>query len=235
MGEQFGRFTTDRQHAFHAGLNGAFLIPIDRFFLVRQRQLRLQGCAHALGSRPGFTGQRHKPVNQCQVRNPLGQRACEQHRNDRTQRVPQQGKALPAELLGDLQHVKYVVGQGIGGTCRAMIGVAMPGQIQRDDPQTFQMRGQPGKTVGVVEPAVQRADRLAIFRAEQMGRQLDVPKVQAHFLDRQSHAPARCRCRASQRANSDLSNCAVSSGRSSGNMCPPGMDRYSPSRMRRAR
>ncbi|MDT4862781.1 hypothetical protein FQZ97_974530 [compost metagenome] len=147
--------------------------------------------------------------------------------------MPKQGEALPAELLRHLQHVMNVIPDCIAGPGRPVIGVTVPGEIQCDDAQPRQLRRQPGETRGVVQPAVQGDHRLAVWRAIQMRRQLDMRQAQAHFLEQRTHADSSLSGWPAQRLNNDLSSSAVSCGRSRGNMCPPGSVRYSPFAIRR--
>ncbi|MOA48399.1 hypothetical protein D3C78_1711370 [compost metagenome] len=105
--------------------------------------------------------------------------------------------------------------------------MTVTGHVQRDDAQAFEFGGQSGKAVGVVQPAMQGNDRQTVFRTEQVRRQFDVRQAQANFFDGVAHAQSCCR-RPSQRWNRPLSICAVSRGRSSGNMWPPGMVNDSP-------
>ncbi len=129
--------------------------------------------------------------------------------------MAQQGETLPTQLLGHPQHIMGVVGQGIAGAKRPVLGVTMPGQVQGDDAQAFQLRRQAGEAVGVVQPAMQGDYRQSVIRAEQVRRQFDMAQAQADFLDLRAHAWL-------QRSNRPLIRLAVSVGRSSGNMCPPG-------------
>ena len=106
-----------------------------RFALVPMGQLRLKGLAHVLGRvNVGATAQ-DDAVDQGQPGNPLGERARDDHRDNRAKRMPQQGKLLPAQLLGDTQHVKRVIGQRITRPTRAVIRVAMTGEIHCHDTQ----------------------------------------------------------------------------------------------------
>ncbi|MNV97094.1 hypothetical protein D3C71_1921760 [compost metagenome] len=104
--------------------------------------------------------------------------------------MTEQGEALPTELFGHLQDVMHVIPDRITGARGTVIGMAMTGEIQGDDAQPRQLGRQPGETRGIVQPTVQGDHRLAICRAIQVGRQLDMRQAQAHFLERQLHADA---------------------------------------------
>ncbi|MNG06287.1 hypothetical protein D3C84_895160 [compost metagenome] len=150
--------------------------------------MRLQGHAHALGSIFAFVCRRNDAVDQGQVRNPLRQRPGDDQRSDRPHGVPHQRKTLQAQLFGDLQHIMGVVPHRVAGTRRAMPGMTVTGHVQRDDAQPFELRRQPGKAVGVVQPAVQGNHRQTVFGAEQVRRQLNVRQAQADFFDGMVHA-----------------------------------------------
>ncbi len=60
-----------------------------------------------------------------------------------------------------------------------------------------------------------------------MRGQFDVRQADAYFLDLQAHAERSSVAR-DQRSNTPFSSSAVSRGRSSGNMWPPGSDMNSP-------
>ena len=72
-------------------------------------------------------------VDQCQALDARWQGTGEQHRDDRAHGVPEQGKALPAELLGDLQHIVGIVPDVVPRAGRAVVRMAMPRQVERDD------------------------------------------------------------------------------------------------------
>ncbi|MNF85971.1 hypothetical protein D3C84_683910 [compost metagenome] len=140
--------------------------------------------------------------------------------------MPQQRKAVEAQLFGDLQHIVGIVPHGVTRAGRAMPGMTVPGHVQRDDAQAFELRRQAREAVGVVEPAMQGNHRQTVFGAEKVRRQLNMRQAQADFFDDIAHAQS---CwRASQRLNRFFSSRAVSCGRSSGNMWPPGMVSTSP-------
>ncbi|MNH04143.1 hypothetical protein D3C79_634240 [compost metagenome] len=185
--------------------------------------MRLQGHAHAFGGILRAAGGRDDPVDQGQASDPFGQRTGQQHRNDRPKRMPEQGKMRPPHLLGDAQHIVGVIGQGIAGASRAMVGMAMARQVQGQDAQALEPGRQAGKAVGVVEPAVQGNYRQAIGGPEQVRGQLDMTQVQANFFHFATHAGVSC-----QRSNRSLIRLAVSVGCSSGNIWPPGRLWYSP-------
>ncbi len=152
-----------------------------------QAQLRLQGHAQTLGRALAAGGRRDHTVDQRQMRNPLGQRPGQHHRDNRTEGVPQQRETLPAQLLGHLQHIMDIVPEGITGPHRAVSGMPMAGHVEGDDTQPLQLRRKAHKTVGVIQPAMQGNHRQTVFRAEQMSRQFDMRQTQAHFLDSRAH------------------------------------------------
>lgn len=92
--------------------------------------------------------------------------------------------------------------------------MTMPCQIKRHDAQALQLRRQPGKAVGVVEPAMQGNHRLAVLGAVKVSSQFDMPQIETDFLHGKRHAVTLEAPRAYQRASSVLSSNAVSSGRS---------------------
>ena len=166
-----------------------------------------------------------------QVGDALRHRPGNDQRSDRPHGVPHQRKLLQAKLFGDLQYVMGVIPHRVTGAGRAMPGMTVTGHVQGDDAQAIELGRQPGKAVGIVQPAMQRNHRQAVFRTEQVRRQLDVRQAQADFFDGIVHAQS-CWLRPSQRLNRFFSSVAVSCGRSRGNMWPPGTVRDSPSGMR---
>ncbi|MCY1366108.1 hypothetical protein D9M69_529870 [compost metagenome] len=74
-----------------------------------------------------------------------------------------------------------------------MPGMTVTGHVQGDDAQAFKLRRQTGKTVGVVQPAMQGNDRQSVFRTEQVRRQFDVRQAQADLFDDVVHAQSCCR------------------------------------------
>lgn len=164
---------------------------VDRFGFFLQIELRLQGHAHAFGRVVALGGRRNDAIDQPQVRYPLWQGPSQYQRDDGAQGMPQQGETLQAQLFGDLQHIMGIVPQGVAGTGRPMPRMAMTGHVQGNDPQALEPGGQAGETVGVVQPAMQGDHRSAIFRSEQVGRQLDVGQAQANFFDA-AHALRSC-------------------------------------------
>ena len=144
---------------------------------------------------------------------------------------PNSANRFKPKLLGDLQHIVGVVPHGVTGTRRSMPGMTVPGHVQRDDAQAFELGRQAREAVGVVQPAVQGDHRQTVLGAEQVRRQFDVRQAQAYFFDDMAHAQS-CWRRPSQRLNRFFSSVAVSCGRSRGNMWPPGMVRDSPYGMR---
>ena len=88
--------------------------------------------------------------------------------------MSEQGKALPAELLGDLQHIVGIVPDGVTAAWRTVIGMTVAGKIQGHNTQPWQKRSQAGKTGGIVQPPMQGNHRHTVFRAIQMGGQFDM-------------------------------------------------------------
>ena len=200
LGQQFGRLTADRAHAFHPRLDRTRHLRVHRLALVSQRLPGAQGFTQLLRRLLGFTGVRHQAVDQGQARDPLRHRPRQQHGGDRAHGMTEDGETLPAKLLGDLQHVKGIVPQRITGACRTMLGMPMTGKIKGDDAHPLKFRRQPRKARRVIQPAVQRQNRHTILWTVEMSRQLDMRQAQAHFLE--IHAHARCSWLPAQRVNS---------------------------------
>ena len=159
-----------------------------RFALVPMGQLRLKGLAHVLGRVNVGAAAQYDAVDQGQAGDPLGERASNDHRDNRAQRMPQQGKLLPAQLLGDTQHVKRVIGQRITRPTRAVIRVAVTGEVHSHNAQPRKFGSQPGKAIGVIQPAMQGDDRQPVLRAKYMRCQLDMWQAQTDFFNHRAHA-----------------------------------------------
>lgn len=69
-----------------------------------------------------------------------------------------------------------------------MIGMAMTRQIQRHDAQPFQPGRQPAEGRRVIQPAMQRNDRLTIVGAVKMRRHLEMRQAQPDFFEQHAHA-----------------------------------------------
>ena len=84
-----------------------------------------------------------------------------------------QHKAVPAQLIGHRQHIAHMVHVMGGLVARAVLGMAMTGEIQRHQ----RMSEGPGQGLeggGVVQPAVQRQHRFAGAGPLQAGQFLAV-------------------------------------------------------------
>lgn len=78
---------------------------------------------------------------------------------------------LPLERLGQRPRIIDVVGEGIDGIGGPVRRLAVPGEVNADDPETGggEVRGQPVECVGVIKPSVQSEDRGARGQAPHFG------------------------------------------------------------------
>ncbi|MNY14865.1 hypothetical protein D3C86_1480540 [compost metagenome] len=186
-GEQFGRLAAQRITAAQAGLHGTLDAGIHRLALAGQGQLGLERLAQLLRRLLRLVGQRQQAVDQRQTLDALGQCRCQQHRDTRAQGMAEQGKALPAELLGHQQRIQRIVPQRVAGAGGTVSRMAVSGQVEGDDAQAVELRRETGKAHGVVQPAVQGQHRLTVLGTVEVRRQLDVRQIQADFFDMDAH------------------------------------------------
>ncbi len=98
---------------------------------------------------------RHQPLHA------LGCGRCGQAGDAGAHRMADQGEAIPTQCIGDIEYVADRAGRVVLGAGRQVRAVAMPGQVEADQVQVGQLRGQWDETGRVVEPAVQRQYALA--------------------------------------------------------------------------
>jgi hypothetical protein len=84
-------------------------------------------------------------------------------------RMAEQAEAVPAQCVGDIEHVADRGGRGVAGTGRQMRAVAMAGQVDGHQLQRRQVRRQRHEAGGVVEPAMQGQHARAVAVVAQAG------------------------------------------------------------------
>ncbi len=112
-------------------------------------------------------------------------------------RMAEQVEAVPAQCIGDVEHVADRGGRGVVGTGRQMRAVAMTGQVDGNQLQRRQVRRQRHEAGRVVEPAVQGQHARAIAVVAQAG---DARATDLQFKRLQTHASEATASRASARA-----------------------------------
>jgi hypothetical protein len=93
--------------------------------------------------------------------------------------MPEQGEALPAQRIGDIEHRVHRTDEGIVAAGRQVRAAAVAGLVDRDQVDAMQVRRQRNEARRVVQPAVQgqhlrRAGFAAAQGADATERDLDL-------------------------------------------------------------
>ena len=101
-------------------------------------------------------GQRAECLDCDQPFDPFRRGGSHHARDRRTERMPEQGEAVPPERVGHREHRARGVDHGVLGRGRQVRAGAMAGQVGGDQLDSRQVRLQRHEAGRVVEPTVQR-------------------------------------------------------------------------------
>ncbi|MNI57822.1 hypothetical protein D3C73_1129080 [compost metagenome] len=114
-----------------------------------------------------------------------------------THRMAHQGEPVPAQRVGDIEHMGDRRRRGVHRTSGQMCAVAVSGQVDRHQIQLWQMRRQRYEAGRVVEPAVQGQHARSVARTAQAG---NADACDLQFKRLQGHASEATASRANARA-----------------------------------